>query len=152
MSKRWTSLPVKFKEQCRNHDVIIKDPLESQVQITVIQWANTVRYKQRHLSYYLHHSANGGNRSITDAQQFKEMGVQAGYPDLLLDIPKGGYHGLRIEIKRSKREKIKPHQQERIDALNEEGYLAVLCVGYDEIVDTIKDYMNEAYNEATTPV
>ena len=31
-------------------------------------------------------------------------------------------------------------QQQRLDALNEQGYKAVVCYGFDESIKTIKDY------------
>lgn len=117
------------------------DPLESEVQKSVVQWAELQRYKGRPLSYYLHHSPNGGKRNAREALKFKKMGVQAGYPDLLLDIPMQGYHGLRIELKRSTNEKLSKHQIERIKVLREEGYCAEVCKGVDEAIDTLKAYM-----------
>lgn len=116
-------------------------PLEQQIQKAVINWASLIPYKGRTLGYYLHHSPNGGYRNEIEGSNFKKMGVQAGYPDLLMDIARNGYHGLRIELKRSPKEKLTKNQEERLEVLREEGYFAQVCTGVDEAIDTIKDYM-----------
>lgn len=116
-------------------------PLEQQIQKSVIKWALLVPYKGRSLGYYLHHSPNGGYRNQIEASNFKKMGVQAGYPDLLMDIARNGYHGLRIELKRSPKEKLTKNQEERLAVLREEGYCAEVCTGVHDAIETIKNYM-----------
>lgn len=124
-----------------NSKSLVIDPLESDVQIAVIKWAEVKTYKGRSLAFYIHHSANGGYRDKREAHKFKRMGVQSGYPDLLVDIAKKGYHGLRIELKRSSNETLTDKQIERLKVLNEEGYYAVACKGFDEAIKTIEDYI-----------
>ena len=114
---------------------------EDEVQISIINWAKLQKYKGRPLAYYLSHPANGGYRKDKEAAKLKRMGVQAGYPDLMLDIPKGGYHGLRIELKKLKGGRTQDNQKERIAVLNEEGYYAVVCKGFQDATGTIKKYM-----------
>ena len=70
----------------------------------------------------------------------KAMGVKAGYPDLILDIARNGYHGLRVELKTDKG-RLQASQITRLAMLNDEGYLPVVCRGYDEAVGTLKSYM-----------
>lgn len=70
------------------------------------------------------------------------MGTQKGYPDLLMDIAKGGFYGLRIELKTSNGE-LSPEQKERINVLNEEGFCAVASFGTEETIGIIQDYLNE---------
>jgi hypothetical protein len=43
--------------------------------------------------------ANGGQRNVVVAAKLKREGVKAGVLDLNIDLPRGGYHGLRIEFK-----------------------------------------------------
>ena len=45
------------------------------------------------------HIQNEGKRSLTTARILKAMGLQPGFPDLLILEPKGEYHGLAIEMK-----------------------------------------------------
>ena len=117
------------------------EPYESAIQISVIEWAETEFYKGNPLSLYIHHSPNGGTRDKREAARFKAMGTQSGYPDLTLDIAKGGYHGMRIELKRSDNDKESDNQVTRIRLLREEGYHAVITKGYDATVKAISDYM-----------
>ena len=51
------------------------------------------------LSLYLHHSPNGGFRNASEAAKFKAMGVRAGFPDLVLLVPRGKRPFLAIELK-----------------------------------------------------
>ena len=128
------------------------EPSEDAIQIAVIQWADLRQYKKRPLSYYIHHSPNGGERVkrqnnkgewyCSEGIRLKGMGTQKGYPDLLMDIAKGGFYGLRIELKTSNGE-LSPEQKERINVLNEEGFCAVASFGVEETIGIIQDYLNE---------
>ena len=73
-------------------------------------------------------------------------------PDLIIDEPRGGYHGLRMEIKRSPSElydrngnyRKTEHIQEQakaIDRLKELGYFAAFACGWDECIKVIDHYM-----------
>ncbi|UYZ99311.1 VRR-NUC domain-containing protein [Moraxella bovis] len=100
---------------------------------------------------YLHHSPNGGARSGREGANFKRMGTKAGFPDLFLFIPHGGYHGLFIELKAPKGKtkdgkhkqagKVSKHQQTMIDRLNAQGYKAVVAYGATGAIDEIKAYL-----------
>lgn len=138
-TRRWKELPSKYKKNKTPNK--IPDPLESEVQKAVIEWAECIPYKKRKLADYLHHSANGGERNLLEAKKFKAMGVKAGYPDLTLDIARQGYHGLRIELKRSEKEDPSDKQKERLDMLTEEGYFAIVCKGVDQTILVISNYM-----------
>lgn len=114
---------------------------EDSIQIMVMRWARTVEHNGRPLADYLHHSPNGGSRHIAEAAKFKRMGVKRGYPDLILDIAKGGYYGARIELKKAKGGRTSKEQKERLQMLADEGYYAVVAKGYDEAVEAISKYM-----------
>ena len=114
---------------------------EDSIQIMVMRWARTVEHNGRPLADYLHHSPNGGSRHIAEAAKFKRMGVKRGYPDLILDIAKGGYYGARIELKKEKGGRTSKEQKERLQMLADEGYYAVVAKGYDEAVEVISKYM-----------
>ena len=114
---------------------------EDSIQIMVMRWARTVEHNGRPLADYLHHSPNGGSRHIAEAAKFKRMGVKRGYPDLILDVAKGGYHGARIELKKAAGGRASKEQKERLQMLTDEGYYAVVAKGYDEAVQVISKYM-----------
>ena len=114
---------------------------EQQIQNKIIRDAREIPYKGRTLSDYIVHAANGGKRPKRTAAGLKHGGVRKGYPDLIIDIARNGYHGLRIELKTETGGVVSPEQNERLKMLNSEGYLAVVCKGFDEAIKTITDYM-----------
>ena len=114
---------------------------EDSIQKAILTWAGYFKHNGRPLSDYLVHTPNGGGRSLGEGYNFKKMGVKKGYPDLILDIAKGGYHGLRIELKKVKGSRTTPEQLERLEMLNAEGYYAVIAKGFDEAIQIILDYM-----------
>lgn len=115
---------------------------EDHEQKAIITWASWQKYQDGKLSDYLHHSPNGGSRNIIEATKFKRMGVIAGFPDLFLFIPKGGYHGLFIELK-AKGGRVSTHQQVMIGRLTKQGYLCKVCYGANQAIDEIKAYLED---------
>ena len=98
---------------------------EDSEQMAIIKWAKWQKHGDGKLSDYLHHSPNGGKRHITTAMRFKAMGTLAGFPDLFLFIPKGGYHGLFIELK-VKGGRTNDNQKTMIERLIKQGYTVIL--------------------------
>lgn len=116
-------------------------PTESAIQQSIIEWCGLQKYKDRTLAYYVVHVPNGGKMTARAGNKLKKEGVQKGYPDLMLDIARNGYHGLRIELKRDKGGVTSSAQLERLKMLNSEGYYAVVCHGFDSAIAVIKKYM-----------
>lgn len=119
---------------------------EDNAQKAVMMWLGWQKWQGEKLANFVHHSPNGGARSGAEGANFKRMGTKAGFPDLFLFIANGGYHGLFIELKRPKtatheQGKLEPSQQMMLERLSGQGYKAVVCYGYDETVQTIKDYL-----------
>ena len=80
---------------------------------------------------------------ISDAKTatiLKRQGVKAGVPDLHLPVARGGYHGLYIELKVGDNTTTKK-QKDWIRELNKQGYLAVVCYGWDEAAKQLLDYL-----------
>ena len=142
---RWKTMPKKaIKMISESNSISIKDlplPLEYEIQIEIISWCKDFIYNNMPLSFYVHHSPNGGKRGLTQAKKFKAMGTRSGYPDLIIDIAKGGYSGMRLELKRSHREKTTKNQDAELARLKEEGYYTVACCGYDESILEIENYV-----------
>ena len=90
----------------------------------------------------LYHVPNGGSRKKSEAGRFKAEGVKAGVPDLCLPVARGGYHGLYIELKRLKHSKTSEDQKAWIEKLNEQGYCAVVCKGWEAAAKVITEYLN----------
>ena len=87
------------------------------------------------------HIPNGGWRTITEAKRFKSEGVKKGVPDLFLPVPKSGYHGLFIEMKRPDgKNKPTTEQKDWQQFLTESGYKSIICYGYEDAVREIQQY------------
>lgn len=113
---------------------------EDTIQKQLILWANHQPIGEKgRIGDYLHHSPNGGKRNAFEAKKFKQMGTKAGFPDLFLCVARGGYHGLFIELK-TETGKLTAFQINWLAKLNGQGYKAVVCYGYEEARQTIKEY------------
>ena len=53
------------------------------------------------------------------------------------------HHGMFIELKADKKCYASKEQKEWVEKLNERGYYAVVCKGFDESIDQITEYLNE---------
>jgi hypothetical protein len=59
-----------------------------------------------------------------------------------LDIPAGGYHGLRIELKATdKRPSVSENQKNKLNRLHKAGYCSVLAIGCESAVRLIESYL-----------
>lgn len=115
-------------------------PAEDTEQAHIFAWATWAQGKYPELDL-MHHIPNGGRRSKSEAARFKTQGVKAGVPDICLPCARGGYHGLYIELKRTKGGKLSAAQKEWIDALRGQGYKAIVCYGFDEAREVIISYL-----------
>ena len=52
-----------------------------------------------------------------------------------------GYHGLKIELKRIRNYTITQEQKDWIIKLNEQGYAAVFCYGWEHAWRVIENYL-----------
>ena len=118
---------------------------ETPEQKALIDWARLTVIKDRRIGDYLVHIPNEGLRGPLAQKEFKDLGGQAGYPDLSFDLPNKNYHGLKIEMKPKKAYKstVSKLQQGWIVRLNSVGYRAVVCYGFEEAQKEILDYMSD---------
>ena len=91
-----------------------------------------------HIPFY--HVPNGGSRNKIEAANLKRQGVRAGVPDLCITVAKGKYHGLYIEMKVDDNKPSK-EQKDWLSLLNKNGYLAVVCYGFNDAKQTIDKYL-----------
>lgn len=113
---------------------------ESEEQRALFEWAAWSMGKWPELAM-LFHIPNGGKRGKAEAGRLKAEGVSAGVPDLCLPVPRGGYHGLYIELKRIKGGEVSKSQKEWLALLNRQGYFAMVCFGWQEAARTITKYL-----------
>ena len=111
---------------------------EEQTQVACVRWFG-LQYPEYAL--LLHHSPNGGYRTAYEGKAFKRMGTRAGFPDLILLLPRGKHPFLCIEFKTDKgrqTESQKAYQQ----AVESVGAVYAVCRSFDEFKTTIERYIN----------
>ena len=120
---------------------------EADEQMTVMQWARLNEHLYKDLAL-LHHIPNGGSRNRLEAIHLKQQGVKAGVPDLCLPVPRCGFHGLYIEMKRRKNARVAESQNKWIAALRRQGYFAAVCYGADDAIRLIEAYLSRKVSPA----
>lgn len=91
----------------------------------------------------IYHVPNGGHRHKLVAIKLKGQGVKAGVPDLVLPMARGGYFGLYIEFKAMPPfdAAVSASQDAYIQALTDQGYLAVVCRGHIDALECLRAYL-----------
>lgn len=84
---------------------------------------------------------------VSQRKKAKDTGYVAGFPDLQITEPVGKYYGLFIEIKLDHKCYASQVQKKWIKDLNNRGYYAVVCKGFDECIETINNYFKQQINE-----
>ena len=109
---------------------------EHEEQVYVVRWVQLCLPE-----LYEHMTAVplGGLRHGAVAGQLKAEGARPGYPDLLVDLPRGPWHGLRIEMK-TPRGRLSAAQSEWLGRLSAAGYRALVAYGRDEAIEHIRSY------------
>lgn len=82
---------------------------------------------------------NGGARDPRTGVGLKAEGVRKGIPDISVDVPSGGYHGLKIEMKAGKN-KMTPEQKEYFERFQKHGYKTAVCYSFDEAIKVVEEY------------
>lgn len=116
------------------------------------------------------HIPNEGKKSYFERYKFAKMGIMKGVPDFIFLYPKYKsnlskeilYHGLFIELKAPEHKKIvlkgkdagkvvkrkgklSEEQSMVLKKLNDLGYRAVCCYGFEEAVLEINNYFNDFF-------
>lgn len=116
--------------------------LERQEQAAVVEWW---AYACRHWKLTpddLLHIPNEGTGSAVRGKIQKQQGLRPGCPDLMLTAAVGPYHGLFVEMKRTRRGVPSAEQRVFHARLQERGYAVHVCYGADEARLAIKTYLN----------
>lgn len=118
-------------------------PREDEEQETLFRWAELMAQVRWPELRYLYHVPNGGYRTKAEAGRFRAQGVKSGVPDIVLPAARGQYHGLYIELKRTEGGRLSSDQKDWLEFLTAQGYLAVMCRGWEEarrVIETYLDY------------
>ena len=86
-------------------------------------------------------SMNGVRVSPRLRLAMKRQGLRAGVPDIDVPVARGGYHGLRIELKRQHGGQVSREQKAFHALLLAEGYRVEVCKGWREAQSVILDYL-----------
>lgn len=113
--------------------------IEDNVQMMLFDWARAQSGKYPELEL-LHHIPNGGKRDAREAARFKRMGVKPGVPDISLPVPRGGFHGMYIEMK-SPTGKLSDNQRKWLARLSEMSYYTCVCYSFEQARDCILKYL-----------
>lgn len=90
---------------------------------------------------------NGSLRNLVVAKKLKSEGVRPGVPDIIVDVPRQNYHGLRIEMKRSDGGKgLSEAQAGWFKRLTENGYLCHQANGYRDAWGVLCWYLGISEN------
>ena len=122
---------------------------EWQHQAMLFKWAMQPEVRKKWpVLKLLHHIPNGGSRDVVEGKHLKQQGVKKGVPDLCLPAARGIYHGLYIEMKAEKGT-TSDEQDWWIQELNDQGYYAAVCRGWETAVRLLEWYMGLGeYHEA----
>lgn len=117
---------------------------EAKEQENLFRWAayQTAVYPELQLLFHIGNEGNrGGKYGMMDGARNKAQGVKAGVPDLFFPVPRGGFHGLFIEMKRADGGRVSEDQRGWLEALRRQGYMAVVCKGFDAAKNVLIDYL-----------
>lgn len=113
--------------------------LEDSLQKSCVRWFDYAHPKYR---LRIHHSPNGGYRNAIEAAKFKQMGVRAGFPDLILLIPNKFYPfcGIELKIKTGRQSENQKAYQKEFESI---GALYVVVRSLDEFIKVVEDYLKD---------
>ena len=114
-------------------------PKEYEDQVEVFNWLATCPLEGADMAFS---TLNGIRLSIGLARKAKRAGNKQGVPDILVDVARQGFHGLRIELKREKGGVVSDEQSDWHERLREEGYRVVVAKGRYEAIAAIKEYLD----------
>lgn len=128
-------------------------PLETVEQQRVVAWADHQKLGNDTIGQFLFAIPNGGSRRKTtakfsqEAYRMKREGVRAGVPDLMFAVPKQGYAGLFIEMKRAIKSMSHVSDEQKVwhERLARIGYKVVIAYGADEAIQSICEYLGYEY-------
>lgn len=117
----------------------MKQKTEHHEQCRVFNWVNYLSDLHQDEKELIYAVPNGGARSPTEAIRFKAEGVRAGIPDINVDIPKRGYNGMRVEMKKEggtlSEDQVRKHR-----LLERVGFFVVTCYSAEEAIGHMRWY------------
>lgn len=117
--------------------------IESRLQIACVKWFRLQYPKAANL---LNSVPNGGARSAVTGAIIKAEGAVRGVADLELNIARGGWFGLKIEMKTEKGRQS-PHQRDWQAEIERQGYMYILVRSFEQFRECLGWYMAQPPTE-----
>lgn len=148
-----TTLLTPREQQARHLELSSLRPLnEGGHQKAIFIWASWNRGRYPELKW-LHSSQSGAKMTPATAGKMKAEGMRAGVVDIFLDVPRGGFHGLRLELKVPEQRNAKgtivkrkgvlsAEQEEWLAHYASSGFFTHTCYGWESAVQLIETYLN----------
>lgn len=123
---------------------IAKSGTEHGEQAALFFWA-TMRKAHWPVLKWLYAIPNGGGRSPVEGSRLKAEGVKKGVSDVCLPVPRMGFNGIYIEMKRKNGtiKDVKPEQGEFLEFVQSQGYYGCVCFGWEQASKTLEWYLEE---------
>jgi hypothetical protein len=83
---------------------------------------------------------NAARRTFWEAMLAKKSGMKAGVPDLCFPVPRNGFHGMYVEMKRIEGGIVSPIQHYWLAFLKAQGYKTDVCHGAQDAIAFIDAY------------
>lgn len=116
--------------------------LEHAEQVSLMQWWSLQCRRFGIPEQLLFAIPNGGQRNIITAKRMKDEGVRAGIPDLFLAVPRGKFHGLFVEMKKTRGGVVSDAQKACMQMLSNNGYCVTVCHGFMDAQEAVKGYLS----------
>ncbi len=120
---------------------------ESNEQIAAMDW---LRAQHPKIALHTLHIGNERKSTYYAGYIMKRMGVLKGASDLFMAWPSGLFHGLFIEVK-SKIGRPTTEQKAFIRRMRDVGYMAEVCYGAEEVINTMKLYLQNGNSSSANP-
>ena len=123
-------------------------PTEHESQVAFFEWWDIWSRSMKLPTNLCFAVPNGGQRHPAVAAKLKAEGVRSGTADVVLLLPRAGFHGLLLEFKRENAPRsgsgggTKP-QAEFLLAARQQGYNALLVYSTDEAIRVVRAYVRQ---------
>ncbi len=117
--------------------------IESRLQIACVKW---FRLQYPKVANLLNSVPNGGARNVVTGAIIKAEGAVRGVADLELNIARGGWFGLKIEMKTEKGRQSQ-YQRQWQQEIERQGYMYIVARSFDEFRECVGWYMAQPPTE-----
>lgn len=115
------------------------EPYEYKTQIACVNWFAS-QYRKTYDAGLLIHIPNERLCTPKQGATLRAMGLRKGAADIALFVPRGGYHGLFVEMKRAGGRQ-RPEQKAWEQAVTMQGYMYRVCNSVESFMQAVNDYL-----------